>query len=335
MQHEVLGKLTFDAEGGSWSGKRLFPTFVPFREAPHARGKAPTTFELLVAAEDNEQPSQAQVRAFQFFVEHENAVSDKIIDAVFRWYVRRRTQEREWFEEHDCPEIDQANKLRDLMTFHGLRIRRDEFKRTALTGFSFACKWDDEHGLGVLVHRGTVLEIGGADVAFSKPSSAGSVWLKTCTAAEKKAAQAVLKALRALRSREATSPLEAQYIKHVYGSRRRMQEHYRLRNAVQNGDQEQIRALVAKGVSINGVPDDSPAPLFIAIQHGNVELVKTMLELGADPRVEFYGKTPLQSAVEAIELWGYRPGGPLGDRLKDKHERLTEIVRILRDAEAT
>ena len=33
-------------------------------------------------------------------------------------------------------------------------------------GFKFGCTWDDEHGLGVMTHRGHVVEVGGADTAF-------------------------------------------------------------------------------------------------------------------------------------------------------------------------
>jgi len=328
MTHEDFGKLTFDADAGSWTGKRRFPDFLPFRETPHAKGKAPTTFELLVDADDQEQPTPAQVRAFQFFVEHEKDVCGTIIDAVLHWYVRRREQDPEWFEEQDCPEIDKADGLRDLMTFQGLRVRRDEFKGTALTGFSFSCKWDDEHGLGVLVHRGTVLDVGQADVAFHDANATDSLWLTTCTAAEKKTAQSVLKALRAARPREAASPSEEERIKRVYGTREGMQQYFKLKKAIQKGDQKQIRELVAKGVSINGVPDDTPAPLFVAVYSGNVDLVKMMLELGADPRVTFYGETPLQSALHKIKLHGYSPGSSIGDRLKG----LTEIVQVLREA---
>jgi hypothetical protein len=33
-------------------------------------------------------------------------------------------------------------------------------------GFEFACTWDEEHGLGVLMHGTRTVEIGGADTAF-------------------------------------------------------------------------------------------------------------------------------------------------------------------------
>jgi hypothetical protein len=92
--------------------------------------------------------------------------------------------------------------------------------------------------------------------------------------------------------------------------------------------------------SVRSVPPSSAREgksadnLFIAIQNSDVEMVKSMLVLGADPRVEFYGTTPLQKAVATINLIGYRPGWLLGDRFKDKHDRATEVLRLLREAGA-
>jgi hypothetical protein len=332
MRHKVFGKLTYDDEEASWLGKRKFPAFVPFRQTPHGKGKRRTTFDLFVDAEDETDPSPAQMRAIQSFVEHEPEICRKLIDAVFRWYQRRRQQDRRWFEEQECPEIRQPDELRDLMEFHSLRVRRDKLKGTALLGFTFGCKWDDEHGLGVLVHRSTILDVGQADVAFHEPNARGSVWLKVCTAREKKAAQAVLEPLQSQRCREEPTPFETQNIKQLYGSRRRMQQHVRLQSAVDKGDCKRVRELAAKGIDINGFP--APHPMFAAIHHSHIDMVMTLLELGTDLRVEFYGTTMLQKAVETIKLWGYKPGGPLGDRLKDQHDRATEVLRLLQDAGA-
>ena len=34
-------------------------------------------------------------------------------------------------------------------------------------GYEFGCTWDGEHGLGVLMHGKRVVEVGGADTAFT------------------------------------------------------------------------------------------------------------------------------------------------------------------------
>ncbi|HEY2253105.1 MAG TPA: hypothetical protein VGH74_18660 [Planctomycetaceae bacterium] len=77
MRHQLFGKLTYDREGASWSGKRKFPAFVPFRQTPHGKGKRPTTFDVFIDTEDEKGPSAAQVQAFQYFVDHEDAICQK------------------------------------------------------------------------------------------------------------------------------------------------------------------------------------------------------------------------------------------------------------------
>ncbi|MGE5194326.1 MAG: hypothetical protein ACM3U2_17690, partial [Deltaproteobacteria bacterium] len=110
--------------------------------------------------------------------------------------------------------------------------------------------------------------------------------------------------------------------------------HRQLVGAIARREMKQIQSLVEQGADINFLSPGGIHPLFPAIQDSNVAAVKTMLELGADVRVQFFGRTPLQKALNVIEVYGYRPGGPLGDRFKDKHDRATEVLRLLREAGA-
>jgi hypothetical protein len=338
MRHAVFGKLTYDEEDATWSTKRKFAEFVPFRQTPHGKGKAPTAFDLFVEAEDKADPSPAQGRAFEYYVEHEASICTKVIVAIFRWYQRLRKQDREWFEDEECPEISQPDELREFMEFHSLRIHRDEFKGIALVGFSFDCKWDEEHGLGVLMHRGTMLDVGQQEVAFREPNTAGSVWLKVCTEREKQAARTVISSFNVKHRKSVYSPEEKALVEEQKSIDRVRKLNLELLLAFDRKDPQRIRSLIEQGADINGADADGIRreihPLFSAIRNSNVFTAKTMLELGADPQAEFYGKTLLQNAIETIDLLGYRPGGPLGDRLKDKHDRATEVLRLLREAGA-
>lgn len=333
MQHEVFGKLTYDEEEASWSGRCKVAAFAPFRQTPHGKGKAPTTFDLFVDADDGAEPVPSQVRAFESFVEHEASICAVVLDAIFRWYERWRKQDPEWFEMCDCPEIGKSDELRDLMEFDSLRIRGDEFKGTALIGLSFDCEWDDEHGLGVLMHRGTILDLGGADVAFTEPDPAGSAWLKMCSEREKEAARTVLEAFKVERREPEYTPFEKAYIEQQKLNDDDRKLNFELLRAIDQKDEERIRSLIEQGADINGADEYGIHPLFSAIRKSNVFAVKAMLELGADVRATFIGKTPLEMAIETIEVLGYRPGGPLGDRFKETHDRAAEVLRLLRDAE--
>ena len=50
-----------------------------------------------------------------------------------------------------------------LSNVHVLRVARDGI---AYVGFEFGCAWEEEHGLGVMMHRDRVVAAGGADVSF-------------------------------------------------------------------------------------------------------------------------------------------------------------------------
>lgn len=322
MRHAIFGTLKHDEEDDSWKTSRKFSSFAPFRQKPYGKRRPPAKHEILIdAVEDADEPSAEQVKAFQWFVKNEAAACRKVIDAIFRYYMLLRKQNRRSFEQLDYPEIADSDELRHLMEFSGLRVRGDQYRKTALLGYSFDCAWDDEHGLGVLAHKNVILDIGGADVAYSAPNSAGSTWLKACTPKEKEAARTILKALRA--------PSRAP----------RFPPYQRLEIALIAGDEKKVRELVAKGVDINDVPFGETHALWGAISRSDPKAIKLLLELGANLTVKtVLGDTVLESAQSTLRTLGspgtMLPPGPLRDRIEERYQRATEVLRLLREAGA-
>jgi hypothetical protein len=79
--------------------------------------------------------------------------------------------------------------------------------------------------------------------------------------------------------------------------------------AAAEGDISQVRRLLARGASPNGYGPDGHAPVLVyAAGNNNVEIVKLLLEKGADPaRRDRDGKTALDHArenknIEAIKI---------------------------------
>ena len=65
MHHDVFGALRWDEDQECWVTSREFPSFRPFRIAPHGRGKPPSKFEVCIAVEeDAEGPSREQAKAY-------------------------------------------------------------------------------------------------------------------------------------------------------------------------------------------------------------------------------------------------------------------------------
>ena len=133
------------------------------------------------------QPTEEQKRTFQYFLDHEREVQDRLLAAIFEEYPKWRenyygakfsydngkTWQTGWEhpESHPrdlMPEILGREDLRRLIRPQSIYVMANPRERLTRVGFSFSCRWDDEHGLGVSTHAAKVLAIGGADDAFSE-----------------------------------------------------------------------------------------------------------------------------------------------------------------------
>jgi hypothetical protein len=120
-------------------------------------------------------PSAEQANALRYLLEHEIAVRDAVVAAVFEEYprIRERLLGDGFVEESELPALEGPEQLKShigLSTIHVLRVVKDG---AAYVGFEFGCTWDDEHGLGVMTHQGRLVElphmgigkVNGADLA--------------------------------------------------------------------------------------------------------------------------------------------------------------------------
>jgi predicted acyl esterase/ankyrin repeat protein len=75
---------------------------------------------------------------------------------------------------------------------------------------------------------------------------------------------------------------------------------YALHQAVANGDIEQVRMLISKGSNIDSEDQNESTPLYYAVKSGNMEIIKSLMEAGAD--VNAGSRLPLFTAVEQDNL---------------------------------
>jgi len=71
------------------------------------------------------------------------------------------------FPPENMPEIKNPNDLLSLISPGTVYVLAKDIDGFVRIGFGFGCKWDEEHGLGVLTHKGNVLEVGESDTAFT------------------------------------------------------------------------------------------------------------------------------------------------------------------------
>jgi hypothetical protein len=65
------------------------------------------------------------------------------------------------------PDVSRTEEFRPLIGLHIVHFVPLLKEGLPYVGYEFGCTWDGEHGLGVLMHGNRVVEVGGADTAFT------------------------------------------------------------------------------------------------------------------------------------------------------------------------
>jgi hypothetical protein len=118
-------------------------------------------------------PTEAQIAAYRWLIQHEAEVAAAVLNAIFAEYPRFRAEYIGDYDDEDAqaaqqsaPPLDRAEQLKELIGLYAVFILPLPKDGVGYTGFEFGCVWEEEHGLGVLVHKNRVVEIGHADTAF-------------------------------------------------------------------------------------------------------------------------------------------------------------------------
>jgi hypothetical protein len=70
-------------------------------------------------------------------------------------------------DDQTFPIIQSPTQLRKLIGLHDVHVHGLTKYGIPYVGYEFGCDWDDEHGLGVLMHGNRAVEIGHADCSFT------------------------------------------------------------------------------------------------------------------------------------------------------------------------
>lgn len=128
-------------------------------------------------------PSPEQIQAYEYFVGNPDAIYRNLMQAVFEIYPQERESFREgygWSEDLDedekeefeddygifVPELELPDDLKKIICLRILHIGSEARDGYSYTGLEFDCNWEEEHGLGVLMHKDKVIKIGFAEVSF-------------------------------------------------------------------------------------------------------------------------------------------------------------------------
>jgi hypothetical protein len=101
----------------------------------------------------------AQVNAIQFLINH----SDKIRAALLTGLLDELSNLKEVYDNltPDISGIEDIKKVIGLSYLHVMSSDKDDF---AYVGFELDCEWNEEHGIGVIMHKDRIVKIGQAEI---------------------------------------------------------------------------------------------------------------------------------------------------------------------------
>ena len=107
--------------------------------------------------------SDEQQKAFQFQIDHAANITETILNAMPKHYIRQR---EDWMlEPSDMPDITEPEKFRKMIALSSMTIHPFFKDGMAYVGLVFGCEWDSEHSLGVMLHGSRIIGIGDHDAA--------------------------------------------------------------------------------------------------------------------------------------------------------------------------
>lgn len=171
-------ELKFTWEEYFWVAETSLPSWVGFqnRSGPYGSqvGNAPSvgSVKITFAPEGRgwePTPLTAEeLTLIDWFLANEPIVSQSLLTSLYAAYpTMRENFDGSWLEKRKLmPKIKSPEGLRKLIGLHSVNIHKITKNNIPYFGFGFGCKWDDEHGLGVLMHGTRLVEIGGEDTSI-------------------------------------------------------------------------------------------------------------------------------------------------------------------------
>ena len=69
-------------------------------------------------------------------------------------------------DEYGMPEVKSIDDYCEIMGAQTVRLQDIEKDGFAYYGIGFWCDWDEEHGLGIMMYKDRIVDIGGGDTSF-------------------------------------------------------------------------------------------------------------------------------------------------------------------------
>lgn len=113
--------------------------------------------------------AEVHERAYHYLMANQKQLLEVIFNEVYKHYAT--WQDEYGYDEEEkvlyMPDLHSSHELKKLMFPETIFIMDVELGQMPYIGVSFNCEWDEEHGMGIMLHKDRVVDVGGQDTAFT------------------------------------------------------------------------------------------------------------------------------------------------------------------------
>ena len=133
-----------------------------------AAAGGPVTVTFAPQGRDDAPLSAAELALVDWMVAHEAELRAAVLAGIVAAYPDLQASYRNALDDFDAvmPNVALVEDMQALICLEGINVHPVVRDDVPYLGYEFACTWDDEHGLGVLMHGARVVEVGQADTAI-------------------------------------------------------------------------------------------------------------------------------------------------------------------------
>jgi len=119
---------------------------------------------------DEPDPKAEQIEAINFLIDNPNLIKDTLrrgLDDIYEELKVRYDFEEEEDGQRRFPTIHELSDYDSVFGVGNVYIQLASKEGVAYVGLECGCSWDEEHGLGFLLHKDKLIKVGAADIAFN------------------------------------------------------------------------------------------------------------------------------------------------------------------------
>ena len=165
-------ELSFE-KGEEWYLEEEFKKIKEFRETGLYSSATPIDSNgyigIYVQEYDFDKPQGFQKNAINYFYENQEKLLNSFCNGIIEHYPKLMEiySIEEYDEEYGFPELKSIEDVKKIIGIGNIHILDDQKDDYSYLGFECGCPWDEEHGLGVIMHKERVIDVGAADISFS------------------------------------------------------------------------------------------------------------------------------------------------------------------------